>query len=135
MPIIWPGERSILERFPDDIILLLAEEMAGSDLWGSVSALSQVSHELKRVVSPFLAERKKRIWMRLDDWDWSEINEDQKIKYSGIGYVSYVSKSRRGVLTPSIELSNARPQHRYRLIFNDPHSLGDRHLVLRKNNV
>jgi hypothetical protein len=85
MPIIWPGELSILERFPDDIIIVIADQLAETDLWGSISSLCQVSNELKRVVAPYLVEKKKRIYMRLDDWNWDEIDEDQKDKYGRIG--------------------------------------------------
>lgn len=84
MPIRWPGKPSILERAHDDIITLVAEQLAESDAYGSIAALCATSHELKRVLQPFMAERKKKVWMRLDDWNWDDVEEEAE-KYEGIG--------------------------------------------------
>ncbi|KAI5450124.1 hypothetical protein NCC49_003751 [Naganishia albida] len=86
MPIRWPGKPSILERAHDDIITLVAEQLAESDAYGSIAALCATSHELKRVLQPFMAERKKKVWMRLDDWNWDDVEEEAE-KYEGIGII------------------------------------------------
>ncbi|KAJ9102875.1 hypothetical protein QFC19_004603 [Naganishia cerealis] len=87
MPIDWHGEPSIVERFPNDIILVIAEDLAECCAYGSISALSMASHQLKRMLQPFLAQSKKKIWMRLEDWDWDEGDNTATDKYADIGIV------------------------------------------------
>ncbi|KAJ9114005.1 hypothetical protein QFC22_005823 [Naganishia vaughanmartiniae] len=86
MPIDWQGEPAgILDLFQHDITLVIADHLAAFDYYGSISALSRTADKFKHILQPYLAQKKEKIWMRLEDWKWDELEEEGMHKYAHIG--------------------------------------------------
>lgn len=85
MPDDCQGEPSILQKIHHDIILVIADHLAACDSYGTISSLSMTAPKLKQVLQPYLEQEKKGIWMRLEDWNWNELEASGMQKYTKIG--------------------------------------------------